>query len=174
MTTLLDFYKNSSQHTRTNYQQIVFEWTDEQWEKDHSFIQWLFPTKEPSNFNPYAPTLTDEDITAFATDIVLREKIKLAFYRFIAFLGLTWKWDQVEHSFKLSIVKNENFEAKKDLWLIPNHNWLRITRCLCSLKLLYPDLSQDFFACLKQLKEEGFASDTSFSYWQKAMEKELC
>ena len=30
----------------------------EEWENNHDFIQWLFPTSTPSKFNPYAPVLT--------------------------------------------------------------------------------------------------------------------
>ena len=51
----------------------------------------------------------------------------------------------------------------------PNHNWLRITRVLTSLRLLRLEANgQAFFACLQDLVKNGQArvSNDTMAYWQ--------
>ena len=61
-------------------------------------------------------------------------------------------------------------ENKQRVWTKPNHNWLRITRCLHSLRLLGLEYAADsFFDALCNLYDEnrGITPDT-FMYWQDA------
>lgn len=62
---LVEFYLGHSTAGVGWHADIVGRWTDEEWEMHHEFIQWLFPLKTPSAFNPDAPLLTDEDIEEF-------------------------------------------------------------------------------------------------------------
>ena len=41
---------------KRNIEQIL-NYSEDELEEDHSYIQWLFPLHETSNFNPYAPLL---------------------------------------------------------------------------------------------------------------------
>jgi hypothetical protein len=139
---------------------------DDDWlEFDHAWVQWLFPLKEPSNFNPDAPLLTEEDIALFKANPVLQGNLIESFVRFLTFLGLTWEGE--------NIVKGENFNSRRlYCWDGVNHNWLRITRCLTSLKLLGCErYARKLYDCLKHLHEnENLVSENSFEYWRKAME----
>jgi hypothetical protein len=160
-------------------------WTDEAWEMNHDFIQWLFPLKTPSNFNPDAPLLTDEDIAMFKSNNLLQQNVRQSFRRFLRFLGLNpgiyiakgWvEGDEAgvaipSYNPGYQIHKAANFESRKWIWENINHNWLRITRVIASLKLLgFDGEATSFFNCLGVLYNEGYGSPESFAYWQKAAE----
>lgn len=102
---------------------------DSQIENSHDLIPWLFPTREKSKFNPDMPTLTEEDITQFKSNPELQNNLRLAYSRFLLFLGL-----QSENN---KVVKGENFhERYSDVWSYWNHNFIRITRAISSLRTL--------------------------------------
>ena len=180
MSEILDFYRNSKVHlSGYTHFEIVYNWTDEKLEFAHDYIQWLFPLKEPSNFNPDAPLLTDEDIVIFKADPELQQAVFQSFHRFLKFLGLicrydatTQKWTTKKIEAGLTGIGDEfltkNEVAKKQvLWTEPNHNWMRITRCLTSLRLLgHDEASSSFFAVLCEIYDEDTGvSQNTFDYW---------
>jgi hypothetical protein len=126
----------------------------------HDFIQWLFPLRQPSGYNPGAPTLTDDDVRAFHDRPELRENLRQSFAAFLAFLGLEYADGSVRPA---GPVRPRVFE-------IPNHNWLRITRVLLCLKILgLDDECRAFFAYLKGVFENGSGvTRDRFGYWQDA------
>jgi hypothetical protein len=139
-------------------------WTmsDDEMESIHDFIQWMFPLRDPSAFNPDAPLLTDDDIETFRHDPAMQSALRRSFNRFLQFLGL--------QSDGPTIRKADNFSERiPTCWGRPNHNWLRITRCLTSLRTLglAPEAAA-LFACLITLKSEGLANDDSFAHWNRA------
>jgi hypothetical protein len=123
---------------------------DEQWEAVHDFIQWLFPLPEASGFNFYAPMLTDEDIATFRGEERLRGNVRRSFRRFLAFVGLVLTEDG-------QVVEGPNFASRApDFWGRPNHNWLRTTRVLRSLRLLGLEWeARAFYAKLEALTTAG-------------------
>lgn len=198
MSAILDFYRDEHSWDKNvplnpsgySHFDIVRNWSDDKWEGIHDFIQWIFPLKEPSNFNPDAPLLTDEDIAIFRADSELRGAVFLSFHRFLRFLGLRCLWyvpkfdgeSLAEPYWKTEPIQaNENgpgdefltvaeVEKKFKVWEHPNHNWLRITRCLHSLRLLgleYAATSLFDALCKIYDSNTGITPDT-FQYWQEA------
>ena len=91
MSAILDFYRDEKgvpNPSGYSHFDIVHNWSDDDWEGIHDFIQWVFPLKEPSQFNPEAPLLTDEDIAIFKADDELRGAVEASVHRFFKFLGL--------------------------------------------------------------------------------------
>lgn len=183
MSEIIEFYRNESDARGVGwFTDIVNRWSDEHWERSHDFIQWLFPLKTPSNFNPDAPLLTDEDIALLSDpkSKALEANIFHAFQRFLRFLGLRGEFvfdnnnlyeDDQYPSDKWRVWKADNFVERENLWNKSNHNWLRITRVLACLKLLkFDPLSNAFFKCLCELYNKGYGSADSLGYWQKAAE----
>ena len=182
MSAILDFYRdekgvpNPSGYTHFD---ILHNWSDDDWEGIHDFIQWVFPLKEPSNFNPDAPLLTDEDIAIFQADEELKAALFLSFHRFLKFLGLrcvyvegAWITDSIVpgNSFNGEFYTKDEVANKQKVWQYPNHNWLRITRCLHSLRLLGVEYAaKSLFDCLCKIYDlnTGVTPDT-FGYWQEA------
>jgi hypothetical protein len=182
MSAILDFYRDEkgvANPSGYSHFDIVHNWSDNDWEGIHDFIQWVFPLKEPSMFNSDAPLLTDEDIAIFKADDELKQAMIASFHRFLKFLGLRaayvggkWVMDLIVpgNSFTGEFFTKEEVENKVKVWQRPNHNWLRITRCLHSLRLLgLEGVAVGFFEALCKIYDSntGVTPDT-FQYWQDA------
>ncbi|MBF0664646.1 MAG: hypothetical protein IR159_03735 [Brevundimonas sp.] len=117
-------------------------------ERSHDFIQWLFPLPEPSAAVPDSPVLDEAEATAIRDSSLAQCALAAATDRMAAFLGRT------------------------DVWLRPqDHNHLRITRMIRSLRLLRGDAEADAFrdAVLAAVEETGApVSARSRGYWTTA------
>jgi hypothetical protein len=170
MSKILDFYRQEVPDTEGRMISDIWQWGHDQLEFCHDFIQWLFPLDVESNFNPDAPLLTKEDQEAFRNNDLLRSHMRKSFDLWIRFLGLAFDVSG-DGNATTKIVEGSDFEARKSLWTHPNHNWLRITRVLKSLRLCGMEReARMFFAALERLHNEGFVSGNSFGFWKRAME----
>lgn len=163
MSQLVAFYQGTANDSEGRSLADYWSFSDGQMESRHDFIQWMFPLEEPSQFNPDAPILTRADREAFQGDPALRANLLKSFDRFLGFLGLTREGDRV--------VPAPDFEAKRWRLNEPNHNWLRITRVLASLRLLgLTNESRSFHQGLEGLIADGRARITADTraYWKNA------
>jgi hypothetical protein len=163
---LVDFYRGEATDSEGRFVQDIWSWGDEEWEEIHDFIQWLFPLLEPSRFNADAPLLTQQDMIAFQSDEFLRANVRKSFERTLTFLGLSLRGDG-------TVVEGTNFSTRTpDVWSFPNHNFLRITRVLRSLRL--PGLIAEAEALYARLdtfyrgRMFPILADT-FCYWTEAV-----
>lgn len=117
-------------------------------EQTHDYIQWLFPLREPSGAVPDAPVLTDAEVEAIRDSGMAQ----------IALAAATDRMDVF-------------YRATHD-WLMPNdHNHLRITRIIRSLRLLVGDAEADAFktAILSRVETtRAPVSARSRGYWATA------
>ncbi|KQY79704.1 MULTISPECIES: opioid growth factor receptor-related protein [unclassified Brevundimonas] len=117
-------------------------------EQSHDYIQWLFPLREPSRAVPDAPVLTDAEVEAIRDSGMAQIALAAATDRMDAF-----------------------YRATHD-WLMPNdHNHLRITRIIRSLRLLVGDDEADAFkaAILSRVEmTRAPVSVRSRGYWMTA------
>ncbi|GAA0867943.1 hypothetical protein GCM10009116_02770 [Brevundimonas basaltis] len=131
---------------RTLFEVLAFN--DVALEQTHDFIQWLFPLPEPSGAIPDAPVLSGVDIQAIRDSTLAQCALAAATDRMVAF-----------------------YRATHD-WLMPNdHNHLRITRIIRSLRMLVGDEQADAFkaAILARVEEtRAPVSARSRGYWQTA------
>jgi len=105
---------------RTLFEVLAFD--DAALEQTHDFIQWLFPLDQPSAAVPDAPVLTAPDVGAIRDSTLAQ----------CALAAATDRMDQ--------------FYRRTDPWLRPHdHNHLRITRIIRSLRLLSGDAAADAF-----------------------------
>jgi hypothetical protein len=165
MSRLTDFYSGRAPDTEGRWIQDIWDWSDDDLEVVHDYIQWLFPLKEPSQFNADAPLLTDDDIAEFQRDLVLRGNLYTSFNRILAFLGLQMT--------VIKVTEAPNFwKREKDVWSYPNHNWLRVTRILRSLSLLgFADQALALFRWLDATyssRRYPITAET-FAYWADAV-----
>ena len=108
----------------------ILAWDDERLEAVHDYIQWVFPTRQPSGVNPFAPLVTDATVRAFEQDATLRDRLRQALDRMLMFYGLAWNGDRIA-------IDDSRFPIRSRVWLRPgNHNHLRLTRILDSLATL--------------------------------------
>ncbi|WP_406700508.1 opioid growth factor receptor-related protein [Singulisphaera sp. Ch08] len=167
MSRLTEFYKGTGKDSEGRTISMIWAFRRDQLETTHDYIQWLFPLRLASRFNPDAPLLTEADVAAFHDDPALRENLKRSFTRFLDFLDLREDGGRV--------VKTEEFD-RSGIFQGPNHNWLRITRVLTSTRILgLESESRAFFEFLKRLWEEGESGITTdtFRYWEDAATGDL-
>ena len=166
---LLRFYRLDGTDARGRTLTEIWAWDAARLEGVHDYIQWLFPLPEPSAFNPKAPILTPETIAAFRADAQLRERLLRSLALMLDFYGLAL--DSVGNGAPW-IEPAPGFAAKSRGWLhAGDHNHLRLTRILTSLRLLgRDDHSQALYRCLAGIAGDHphAISATTLDYWRKA------
>jgi hypothetical protein len=124
----------------------ILAWDDDRLEAVHDYIQWLFPTRQPSGVNPFAPLVIDETVRTFVADELLRARLRHALERMLAFYGLRRHGSRID-------IDAARFPARAPTWLNPgNHNHLRLTRMMDSLSAL--GLRDDALALKRCLLED--------------------
>ena len=101
---------------------MLLQQTDHQAEATHDYIQWMFPLDEPSRSVNGVPLLTELEIDEIRQSSLAQ-----------ANLGESARWFR-------------GFLKRNDHWITKyNHNHLRITRVIKSLRLLASDEAADEF-----------------------------
>ncbi|MBS4168266.1 opioid growth factor receptor-related protein [Parachlamydia sp. AcF125] len=141
----------------------IHRYTYEEKEEKHDFIQWLFPSSQPSAYNPHAPVLTEDLLDELVRDEEVMKNLKKSFLVMLDFYGLKYEKGKVD--------KASHFETRT-FWIRPgDHNHQRITRileCLGNFGLIEEKKSfLDFLRTLKNEFPHGI-SEVSFKYWEAA------
>ena len=80
------FFRHEGPDCEGRYLRDMRGWSFERMETCHDYIQWMFPTETPSNFNPTAPLLTPDLQAVFSSDSGILEELRLNLRRFCLFL----------------------------------------------------------------------------------------
>ena len=168
---LVNFYdpsvKGKDANNRTLAQMLA--WTDDKLESRHDYIQILFPLPEGSPFNPSAPIINREVFNAFRSRSVLRDNLRKSLDRMLHFYGFKFETDG-------SVVLGAHYQAAFQNWVKRfNHNHLRITRIIRSLRVLgLEGEAASFFKALESVYERsGRISEKSLMFWTRAAKREL-
>jgi hypothetical protein len=162
---LLRFYRLEAPDDRGRMLDEIWRWDAARLEATHDYIQWLFPLAERSAFNPGAPTLTPATIAAFRGDPELQDRLRHSLATMLAFYGLDAEPGRV--------VRSARFGERSRQWLhAGDHNHLRLTRILTSLRLLgLEETARALLACLEDIAAASphAVSATTLTYWRKAV-----
>jgi len=162
---ILDFYRGTPNDRGVTLKQI-WNYSDVELEGHHDFIQWLFPLKKRSQFNPSAPVTDEHVIATFKEDEALRDKMLHSLDVMLKFYGFVRRGEGIEIG--------ENFEVQARNWLNRgNHNFLRMSRILTSLRLHgLKSEAVELMRALQQVYQSHQAEigERTFSFWQKACE----
>ena len=161
---IVEFYSGGRDSAGRTLDEIL-AWDDDRLEAIHDYIQWLFPTRQPSGVNPFAPLVTDATVRAFASDDTLRDRLRGALDRMLVFYGLRREGARIE-------IDATRFAARARTWLHPgNHNHLRLTRIMDSASTL--GLRDDALALKRCLLEDvctgpgtGRVSARTLEFWR--------
>lgn len=163
--TLVEFYRDGAPDDAGRTLAEILAWPDERLEEVHDFIQWLFPLPERSGANPAAPTLDDSTIETFRTTSQMQDRLRASFERILRFYGLEWTGAKVDRA--------ANFLARSQNWLHPmNHNHLRLTRILRSLRVLgLEDEAAALYEAIRAIYTEhpGRITERTFQFWSDAV-----
>jgi hypothetical protein len=167
MTPIVEFYLGNRPDYRGRWLHDIWRWDDTRLEMMHNYIQVLFPTREESLFNAWAPVLDDATVAAFRQDARLRNNLATSFERMLRFYGLA----SDPQSGK--VVRADDFAQQARNWIDPyNHNYRRITRILtCLAELGLADRARAFLACLEDIYTrhgEDIGAE-SLAYWRNAV-----
>lgn len=131
---IVSFYSGGADDRGRTLDEIL-GWPDDRIESVHDYIQWVFPTIQPSGVNPTAPLVTDATVAAFETTPPLRDGLRRAFDRMLTFYGL--RRVGADSGMAQVEIDETRFSECARRWLRPgNHNHLRLTRIMQSLSIL--------------------------------------
>jgi hypothetical protein len=146
----------------------IVGWDDARLEMVHDYIQWIFPLPERSGANPGAPVLDAATIAGIRGSAEMHGRLRAAFLRMLAFYGFAPDRD--------AVVEGPRFVAASRNWLhAGNHNHLRLTRMLRSLRVL--GLEREAAALWEALRvvyeRESAAgrrtiTQETFAFWREA------
>lgn len=173
---ILEFYAGAMPNHRGRYLSEVLQWSDAELERVHDYIQWLFPLPERSGFNANAPVLDAQTIQEFWSRPDLQRNMRAAFHRMLGFYGL-----EIVDSCPPTVKRASSFAVQSKTWLsASNHNHLRITRILRSMRTLGLETEvKALFDCLTDIYLEESTQDfpgiseETFRFWHAAVFEEL-
>ncbi|MCX7031940.1 MAG: opioid growth factor receptor-related protein [Spirochaetes bacterium] len=172
MSRIVDFYRGEARHPQGVSIETIWGWDDHQLEYEHTYIQWLFPLREPSRAVPGSPTITDAEVAEFRRDPELRERVLRSFRVMLGFYGFAIR-PVAEPAVGVAITAAGDFDAKSRNWLTRvNHNHLRITRILKSLSILgLKREAVEWFAALQRVcvANAEVIGPTTYEYWRNAV-----
>lgn len=129
-----DFIDNIHRRWCTDYKKL---------ERDHGYIQWLFPLPE-RGMNPYAQTLTEDEIEWFKTDANARQRLRRSYEMMLGFYGVSLGAGD-------GLSRAVNWEERFENLRRNRHNNMRITRVIRCLSVLgFERLSLDFVKFLSR------------------------
>ena len=143
---IVGFLKGKTPDHRGRTLSMVFAFSDERAEQTHDYTQWLFPLDEPSGSVLGAPVISDLDIDEIKKSPAAQANLIKASEWFFQFLS-----------------RNQRWISKYD------HNHLRITRVIRSLRLLVGDVEADNFrqSIFDYLREDvTLIGEKAKSYWK--------
>jgi len=122
LTDVLNFLEQTSGDHRKRMIIDIWAWHDDEWENEHDFIQWLFPLNEKSMSVPNAPVIREPEVSWIKDSTLAQDSLRRSTERYKEFL------------------------AQEKYWKLPNnHNHLRITRVIKSLRMLCGDEKANAF-----------------------------
>lgn len=164
---IVEFYRGERPNQAGVTLAEMRQFTLSQMEVDHDYIQWMFPSNEPSALNCDAPVLTKEESEIFKSDPELQRLLLDSFDQFLFFLGFILRVNE-SGDIEIDTIPPDDQRGNPLWWTSHfNHNMLRITRVIKCLRLTGNDRQAiAFYTKLGQYKE-NFSANT-WNYWRQA------
>ena len=145
---LYKFLKNEEKDFQGRFLSDIWNFSDDEIENNHDFIQILFPLDKPSEAVDHNIYLKDvNEFLKIKNDKIIKKNIIKSKNWFVKFLN-----------------RNDHWKSYSD------HNQFRITRIIECLRLLISDDEADTFYSLILLMvgEETEINEITLDYWSKA------
>src|SRR5580698_3186044 len=84
---LIEFYSGAGPDHHGRRISEIWDWPDDELERTHDYIQWLFPLREKSGFNVNAPVLDELTLTEFRKRPELKQNLRQSLQRMLTFYG---------------------------------------------------------------------------------------
>ena len=159
MSKIVDFYRGEDTDVENRLLSEMHGYSDDKMEASHTFIQWMFPLHEKSYHAVNSPVLTKNDVKEIQSSQLIKQNMRISLVHFLKFLGYS-----------------EDVDQKKIQWWANtgNHNLLRITRVIRSLRLFgLEDEAYRFYKMMDKVASERGISNTTRDFWKLAAEGEI-
>eukprot|EP00760_Papus_ankaliazontas_P032419 PhM_4_TR5795/c0_g1_i2/m.26946 len=103
-------------------------WNNTLLEKEHGYIQWLFPSPQASLYNPHCQPLTQPEVDLFLSDECIRQRLERAIHLMFRFYG--YDVVAVSDAGKCSLRRAARHRERMQNATLNPHNALRITRII--------------------------------------------
>lgn len=125
---IIPFYLDEWHTEENDYIHDIIGWGPQNanWESKHKFIQWIFPTPFPSQYNSTAPLLTKDTVHLLLQNNDTLVRYAKCFAHFMTFMSIAIIVKKDDDSVEL--------KASPELLKKPVHNFKRLTRVLTSLR----------------------------------------
>ena len=145
---VLDFLSGEQPDIYSRYLEDIWKMSDEDIESVHNFIQWTFPLNERSGAVPNSPILTQQEIIDIKKSEIAKQNIKKSADWFVDFL------------------------TRNSYWICQsNHNHLRMTRVIKSLRLIHSNEEAENFknSVMNLIKgNENKINPISLEFWKNS------
>ncbi len=138
MSAITAFYSNKGHDHQGRTITDLLTHKREWYEGCHDWVQWLFPSREPSNYCAEAPLLNQNDVEFLKErkDKGVSSNINIAVCVFLDFLGLQCSFNKGDLN-TIEVTSNKALKKRHAIWMDAlNHNHLRITRFLAFLSII--------------------------------------
>jgi hypothetical protein len=146
---IIKFLEGSEKDLQGRFIKDIWNYSDNEIESIHDFIQVLFPLDEQSKNSSSRFFIQDQAlIPAIQSSEFAQANFKQSYKWFLGFLGRNSKWQKGY-----------------------DHNQLRITRIIKSLNLLssYENALAFYQSMVKLIKDDHSISQTTYDYWVGAL-----
>lgn len=165
---LLRFFLNEEDTRIPHRHEDIVNFTDDGIEMYHNFIQWIFPTSQPSRFNGNAPTIDGHFAAMLHGNQCALQNYCKSCRRYLHYMDFDCNGDG-----NICI-----YYGDKPFYRLPYHNFLRMTRMLQSLcETGHPQCSANLFAQMMTILRttpDHPISDTTIAYWWGTQQNDSC
>jgi hypothetical protein len=156
-----DFYTNNKENVDARTFNYILNQSDEFFESTHNYIQWLFPSDTPSEYNSTAPIFTENLQSKFKTINQATVNMTKALNRMLKYYNLV---------LNKNIIKPKNNGNLPKLQHETSHEFQRLTRMIRSLYLCNLPHAKTLQTSLLNLANNGKIkpNDTTKNHWEKA------
>ncbi len=166
---LIRFYLGQGPDSEGRTLRDIRRWGFDRLESVHDYIQWLFPLRVRSRFNPDAPLLNEATIRRFLSDETLKLELLASFEQMLAFYGFVLRAENGQPA----VETGPDWDTRQRRWLhFGDHNLLRITRILTCLGTLgLPGHARAFLAALERVcaADPGVVGERTLQFWRTAI-----
>lgn len=157
---LLRFFLNERDARIPYRHEEIVKFTDDEIERYHKFIQWIFPTSQSSRFNGEVPTIDEHFVAMLHGNQCALQNYCKSCRRYLHYMDFDCNGDGNIYT----------HHRGKPFYRLPSHNFLRITRMLQSLRETgHPQCSANLFAQMMDILRSTRnhpVSNTTITYWQ--------
>lgn len=166
---VIEFYCHGGSDSNGRTARDMIAMSDHDLEMHHDIIQWMFPLHETSMVNPGAPLVDEDSAHVLRENIEAQLLMREMIVRFARFMGFELNEDGQFVAEPLLAANRKNWHTQL------NHNHLRVTRVIRSLRLFgFDQLARAFFQAVAASALDARCIDNrTLAFWNMALEDEV-